>query len=384
MRRRAHGSPRGSQLFQLLILVQGSQLCRWWFRLIWRRACLRIEGCILAVTGLTVVLIIFYICLPSLPLSQLSLPFGSTGYSENRPVTVLVWQQPFGDQSELGDCWSLYNVSGCTVTLDREDYVYADAVLVHHRDIWSDFAFHIPLLPRLPDQKWIWMNFESPTNSPGLYALDDVFNWTMSYRVDSDIFMPYGFLYPKKLPTRKISLPRKTKLVAWVISNWSSDQERVKYYNVLSRYITVDIYGGNELPLMKSDLIPTISRYKFYLAFENSQHRDYITEKLWRNAFKANSVPVVLGPSRSNYELFIPRHSFIHVDDFPTPRRLAMYLKFLDKNTRLYRRYFAWKSRFDVSVLSFWNKQYCTVCEAVRSAGKRYKTITDLASWYTS
>ncbi|KAI4815354.1 hypothetical protein KUCAC02_005503 [Chaenocephalus aceratus] len=69
-------------------------------------------------------------------------------------------------------------------------------------------------------------------------------------------------------------------------------------------------------------VVRLVSRYQFYLALENSQHTDYITEKLW-NAVRAGAVPVVLGPSRQNYERFLPPEAFIHVDDFPTVRGLA-------------------------------------------------------------
>ena len=38
-----------------------------------------------------------------------------------------------------------------------------------------------------------------------------------------------------------------------------------------------------------------ISNYKFYLAFENAPCKEYITEKVWWNAYHKGAVPVVLG-----------------------------------------------------------------------------------------
>jgi glycoprotein 3-alpha-L-fucosyltransferase len=35
------------------------------------------------------------------------------------------------------------------------------------------------------------------------------------------------------------------------------------------------------------------SRYKFYLALENSDCDDYVTEKVFRNALKSGMIPVV-------------------------------------------------------------------------------------------
>ncbi|XP_006000732.1 alpha-(1,3)-fucosyltransferase 4 [Latimeria chalumnae] len=314
-------------------------------------------------------------------LPQVSLKFPFLISSGLNQITVLIWWEPFGKKVKTEDCQVLFNISGCRVTTDRYLYEYAHAVLFHSRDI---NIFDLPVGKRPTFQRWIWMNFESPTNSFGLEELGGMFNWTMSYKMGSDIFIPYGYLYPKKQETVKIILPRKRKLVAWVISNWSEEHARTKYYYELSHYIDIDIYGRYGMQLKHNDIIKTVSEYKFYLTFENSQHPDYITEKLWRNAFKSSAVPIVLGPSRSNYEMFIPPDSFIHVDDFSSPKSLAKYLRFLDKNVHIYRRYFFWKRRFDVHVASFWNEHFCTVCQAVRAAGDQRKTIPYLDMWFNS
>lgn len=71
-------------------------------------------------------------------------------------------------------------------------------------------------------------------------------------------------------------------------------------------------------------------RYKFYLAFENSLCTDYVTEKLF-NVFKLNSiVPVVRGGA--DYRKHFPAGSVIDTKDFPSPERLASYLKQLAQN----------------------------------------------------
>ena len=54
--------------------------------------------------------------------------------------------------------------------------------------------------------------------------------------------------------------------------------------------------------------------YKFYLVFENSLGRDYVTEKFY-NPLLYSTVPVVY--SGADYETIkAPRHSFIDVRDF--------------------------------------------------------------------
>ncbi|KAL2311107.1 hypothetical protein Nmel_002795 [Mimus melanotis] len=305
--------------------------------------------------------------------------------ADGETVTVLLWWEPFGRPRRLPDCRRRYNISGCRLSADRSQFGEAQAVLFHHRDLARHGAEGLPRgsPPRPPRQRWVWMNFESPSHSPGLRGLGGLFNWTMSYRRDSDVFVPYGYLYVPPAP-RPFVLPRKTRLVAWVISNWNEEHARVRYYRQLKEHLPIDVYGARGMALAEGGLVETVSAYKFYLAFENSQHTDYITEKLWRNAFSASAVPVVLGPRRANYERFIPPDSFIHVDDFPSPRLLATYLKFLDKNKPNYRRYFAWRKKYEVHVTSFWDEHFCKVCEAVRAAGNQIKTVRNLASWFES
>ncbi|XP_053241607.1 alpha-(1,3)-fucosyltransferase 4 [Podarcis raffonei] len=298
-------------------------------------------------------------------------------------VTVLMWWVPFGRNQPLDGCERRFGIRACNLTTDRGRQLEAQAVVFHHRNLMSSGLQNLPRV-RPPEQRWVWMNSESPSHTRGLQDLGGIFNWTMSYKVDSDVFVPYGYLRPSQTPALHLPMPRKTKLVAWAISNWKEEQARVRYYHQLKDHLPIDIYGAHGLKLKDNSVVKTVSEYKFYLAFENSQHPDYITEKLWRNAFTSWAVPIVLGPARSNYELFIPPDSFIHIDDFASPRHLALYLKFLDKNKSRYQRYFAWRKRYDVQVLLFWVEHGCRVCDAVRAAGKQPKTIQNLANWFES
>ncbi|KAG8136988.1 hypothetical protein E2320_005536 [Naja naja] len=296
-------------------------------------------------------------------------------------VTVVVWWAPFG-HGVASNCWQ-FNISACRLSSNHSLQPEAHAVVFHHRDLQWHGLGQLPQ-KRPPEQRWVWMNMESPTHTTGLRNLGGLFNWTMSYRADSDVFIPYGYLKLRPEPLVQFTLPKKTKLVAWVISNWNEGHARVRYYHQLKKYLPIDIYGSHRLSLKDNNVIKTVSEYKFYLAFENSQHQDYITEKLWRNAFESWTVPIVLGPPRANYERFIPSDAFIHADDFSDPMELAVYLKFLDKNKNMYRKHFAWRKQYDVRVSSFWSEHCCKVCKVIREVGKQPKTIQDLAKWFES
>lgn len=313
------------------------------------------------------------------------------GEAETPQVTLLIWTRPFEEDHQLPDCRELFRVEGCALTDDAGAYRRADAVLVHHREVSAELT-GLPPEPRPGAQKWIWMNFESPTHSPGLWRLEGLFNLTMSYRADSDIFLPYGYLVPRArtdtspLPLSSSSgeTPRRL-FVAWVVSNWSETHARVSFYYQLSRFIPVDVYGGAGLPLPSGvdHVVQLLGRYQFYLALENSQHTDYITEKLW-NAVRAGAVPVVLGPSRRNYERFLPSEAFIHVDDFPSARGLARYLLLLRSDPVRMRRHLNWRRSYSLHQPDFWSEHYCMACRAVRGTRGRTDVVRDLRGWFQS
>ena len=61
----------------------------------------------------------------------------------------------------------------------------------------------------------------------------------------------------------------------------------------------------------------SISKYKFYLAFENAIHcNDYISEKFWRNSLGSGVVPIVFGPHPADVAAVAPTYSYIHAVRF--------------------------------------------------------------------
>ncbi|XP_069594553.1 4-galactosyl-N-acetylglucosaminide 3-alpha-L-fucosyltransferase FUT6-like [Ranitomeya imitator] len=297
----------------------------------------------------------------------------------NNTKIILLWTWPFGDVFTLNKCPPFIDFSGCFYTANRSLYSSADAIVMHHRDV-CHYREQLPQMPRPPNQYWVWFNLESPSHSPNLHFMDDLINITMSYRADSHIFSPYGWLEPNK-EEDTFQIPPKTKLVAWAISNWNPRSKRVRYYQELKKFLSVDIYGRQHVPLPRNKLEQTLAQYKFYLAFENSIHEDYITEKLWKNALIYGCVPVVLGPTRKNYERYIPKDSFIHVDDFSTAEELAKYILKLDGDEKAYQQYFSWRSRFHPCRSGPWQTHYCRVCKALKEAPPN-KTISKLGEWY--
>lgn len=82
------------------------------------------------------------------------------------------------------------------------------------------------------------------------------------------------------------------------MSNCYASNGRLEYAKELAKHIQVDIYGacGSKIcPRDSDECWKQLQRdYKFYLSFENSNCKDYITEKLFENALGNNIVPIVV------------------------------------------------------------------------------------------
>ncbi|XP_029964785.1 alpha-(1,3)-fucosyltransferase 4-like [Salarias fasciatus] len=320
---------------------------------------------------------------PSVPVSE----------DNNAEILLLVWHNM---EKKPRDCWESFRISGCTITGDRSMYNKADAVVMRHRLVNVAETSPLPPEPRPPAQKWIWFEMESPSHAFRLWKYEGIYNLTLNFREDADIFVTLGYLIPNvllhKIPQTRFAYRLNSSwnprpgFVAWVVSHWEDHLERVHFYKLLKEYIKIDLFGraGNRtLPKGKYNVVKMLRRYRFYLAFENSQHTDYITEKLW-NAVRGGAIPVVLGPSRKNYERFLPPEAFIHVDDFPTVQELALYLLKVKDSPALIQMHLSWRKDYSVYVTFMWSEFYCRACKVVRMRKGKIDVVKNLTAWYTS
>ncbi|KAH3804094.1 hypothetical protein DPMN_132375 [Dreissena polymorpha] len=248
----------------------------------------------------------------------------------------------------------------------------------------------LSVVPRHPDQVWIMFGLESPEASPMYTNLNDVINWTATYRFDSTMVTPYdkfktydNFTNISDYKPCKNFAATKTKMAAIFTSNCYASNNRLDVVKELQQFISVDFYGfcgtltcerGNE----KTCFRKLKDEYKFYLSFENANCRDYITEKLFLNALRNDVVPVVMGAHPDDYRRVAPPGSYIHVEDFGSVQELAKYIKFLDKNDDEYNKYFRWKQTGSFVDTKFW----CRICSLLWDPEKPRMSVPDLDSWW--
>ncbi|KAJ8020093.1 Alpha-(1,3)-fucosyltransferase 5 [Holothuria leucospilota] len=214
---------------------------------------------------------------------------------------------------------------------------------------------------RTDGQKWIFISTDSPRFSSGLRPPDQyadlAYDWFASYKLDSDIYQPYGFYKPYKQPhSKQIDLKKfvtgKIHFIAWMSSSCNSlPWNRVQFADELKSLIHMDTYGAcgdTPVPWHNEKVVRgVLSNYKFYLSLENSCCVDYITEKFWRS-LDFGLVPVVVGASYEQYLKVAPPKSFVHVDQFQSIQKLAEYLILLHNDDEKYLEFHRWRNLGEV------------------------------------
>ena len=285
--------------------------------------------------------------------------------------------------------------SRCVLTDNPLHLFHSHAVLVHEPDA--------PLPEELPKkrpnpQHWVLLSTDSPYHvHHNLSMYNGLFNLSATYSSTSDLPIPFGEFQPHSfLLNEEAYLARnfalgKRRLIAWITNDCKAPNHREAYVRELSKYVRVDIFGpcGNLHCRTPEECINALRySYKFVLAFEDSNCQEYITRTFWNDALGNDIVPVVMGASLKDFKQMAPPHSFIHVDEFKSPRLLARQLKLLDKNDNLYNEYFRWKTKGRVTIevdqdlrkSQFW----CRLCTLLHEPEIPTKTLWNLDKWWNT
>ena len=259
---------------------------------------------------------------------------------------ILLWNKVFNEDNIFGIELSkdILRTVGCSVwqcdiITDRNSYAIEsyDAVIFNQRQ-WTpmDLPPH-----RSAHQRYIfWINESPGWRYANTYSMTEYFNWTMTYRWDSDIVQTFGrvtlinstvsanfsnlqtinSLLGKTKDSTNYAIG-KSKKVAWLVSSSKSLSGRNQFVRQLKKFISVDrpnmkcAHSNSEIfhRMLERD-------YKFYLSLENTLCNDYITDLLFAQ-IHYNIVPIVFD-LHGHYKRLAPLYSFINAADFKSVKLL--------------------------------------------------------------
>jgi alpha-1,3-fucosyltransferase len=171
----------------------------------------------------------------------------------------------------------------------------------------------------------------------------------------------------------------KDGFAAALISHCNASSKRDDYILELQQAgIQVDVHGKcgpyEYYPIQnRRQYYEVLSkRNKFFLAFENSFCREYVTEKMFL-ALRYPWIPVVRGGA--DYARFTPETSVVDASWY-SPVELATILTEIAVNETLYMSYFEWKKDYEAT-LDMKVSWVCKACEKLQRKPER-KSYADI------
>ncbi|XP_059139034.1 3-galactosyl-N-acetylglucosaminide 4-alpha-L-fucosyltransferase FUT3-like [Physella acuta] len=280
-------------------------------------------------------------------------------------ITHLLQSETEHKIQRFDDC----RYSMCSYT---KNATLADAVLISGPYVRT---YDLPTSHRPPGQRWVFFNVDPAIKNYNLdrEGVKAVFNWTLTYQLSADIPIVYGLLEKYQPPFKDLDriYDGKSKNVAWFVSHCNTWGLREVYVRRMSSVLPVDIFGdcGNLTCGAgrryddSSVCLPMLSKeYKFYLAFENSFCKEYVTEKFFKLFGDVDTIPVVRGGF--DYKKYLPSGIFVDAADFSSPEELARYLLELGSDKKRYTEMLRRKNRWRYASAG---RLMCKVCEKLHT-----------------
>jgi hypothetical protein len=333
--------------------------------------------------------------------------------ASNKPVVKIVaydrirgflnWLQEWFVEAARKDC----PTTTCIITEDKKQVGSADMIL-----------FHAPTHSMVPNMKMqegairTFISMEQPKYAKFLQRTDYLeknFELISTYSMRTHYpgtkvpnlpitYFPLNILSADSVLQPVRSFADKNGYgtgvsVAAFVSNCKAAgaTERTAYLEELMKHIKIHQYGkclkNREEPDFPKDpkwppiaqrrarKVKLLSEYKFYLAFENYQVEDYVSEKIFEGLF-SGAVPVYRGDA--NVGRFMPSNdSFIDANKL-SPKELADKLNGLAGDEKAYNKYFEFKEKAlpqhfeEVALMSYTHPNVlCRMCHYALENGPR-------------
>ncbi|CAM8971733.1 unnamed protein product [Rhodiola kirilowii] len=164
----------------------------------------------------------------------------------------------------------------------------------------------------------------------------------MTTSLSSDV--PVGYFSWSEYDIMAPLQPKTEKSIAAAfISNCAGNNFRLEALEGLEKAnISIDSYGACHRNRNGDvDKVETLKRYRFSLAFENSNEEDYVTEKFFQSLV-AGTVPIVIGAP--NIQEFAPQPgSILHIKELKDVPSVATTMQYLAANPDEFNKSLRWK-----------------------------------------
>ena len=318
-----------------------------------------------------------------------------TPVDDNNTKLILFWTKVYrGDASKQVTVkrFSECKYTNCRLTINKDLYNRSHAVMFH---MWNLRYMSSAAFPRYryPLQRWVAYGRESPMSTNITDRYNGVFNHTHTYRLDGDTQMKYGCTdalqgeYTR--PPRRDYAKGKDSIACWLVSHCNATSLRDQYVEMVQEHVQVDIYGRcGPFECFRKSATDAVDRcftmlgqrYKFFFALENSLCKDYVTEKAFE-PMNFDMVPIVMGDV--DYSRALPPNSYIDIRDFKSPKELAQYLIKVDRDDRLYNKFFEWKQTYMTTTYCPIVRHYCSLCEHLNTH-EEPKVYSDFNQWWNT
>ncbi|CAG2168935.1 unnamed protein product [Oppiella nova] len=268
-------------------------------------------------------------------------------------------------------------------------------LLVDQSDAIVFSARHLPTYKppnfRSKQQKWIFFSSDSPQydTQEELNSMSLAFNWSWTYRSDSDIIYNAANVEQMDWESNKsfkdsdifYDWRKKTKMILSIQHNCHPNREESNYVNQFKSYIDIDIHSkcsDNQNPMditNQTELKALSEKYLFILVFE-SYCKDFVSKRL-HQYLEHSIIPIVKGGA--DYSKIVPQNSVINTNDFTSAKDLADYVLDIGTDFQKYKKFFEWKRNHKIS---YKRKDFCQLCVKLHKRDNSGHHSFQLKEWW--
>ncbi|XP_063366363.1 alpha-(1,3)-fucosyltransferase C-like [Cydia amplana] len=233
---------------------------------------------------------------------------------------------------------------------------------------------------------------------------DNFFNYTWSYKLDSDIVSPFfvvrdindSAVAPSLYAEWQMSLPKsslkleevmkfknKNKAVAMLVRGCKDTEGKI-FASKLREALKVhseelDVFGCKRShPLAGSGAV--IARQYYYVLVNAGTAQDYVTDKVLK-AYWNNAVPIIR--ARADLTKFLPPGSYINAH-LQTPEQIAAIIHYSINNPSVYRSFFKWRNYYTIHKREEFDG-VCQICSLLNNRALFYSNSSaHLREWWES